>query len=115
MSLKSHCPPLLKTRWLSRCTALDWLLEQEDLLFTKVDFDGSSRRLEVIVQESMTEGNFERLAVYHQLMYPLNEAVKFFERDDVRLTDVYPALARLKKYMRDTDLDTSPYEHAACP
>jgi hypothetical protein len=33
----------------------------------------------------MTPDDFEKLALCHQLMHPFNEAVKFFERDDVPL------------------------------
>jgi hypothetical protein len=53
----------------------------------------------------MTPDNFEKSAIYHQL-HPFNEAVKFFERDDVILACVYPALKLLKHFMYDNPINT---------
>jgi hypothetical protein len=38
-------------------------------------------------------------------MYPINETVKFFERDDVTPAYVYPALPCLTRYMRENAID----------
>jgi hypothetical protein len=54
----------------------------------------------------MTPENFEKVAIYHRLMHPLNEAVKFFERDDVTLAYVCPALKILKHFMYDNPINT---------
>jgi hypothetical protein len=112
--LKGHCPHSVKTRWLSRCKALDWLLEREGIFLNKMKIDAFSSQRKAIFQEFITEDNFEKLAIYHQLIYPVNEAVKFFERDDATLASVYPALTCLKRYMRENHIDTPMEGYQEC-
>jgi hypothetical protein len=40
--------------------------------------------------------------------------VQFFERDDVTLARVYPALTWLKRYMRENAIDTPMEGHEQC-
>jgi hypothetical protein len=52
-------------------------------------------------QRTVTEENFEKLSIYHRLLYPCTQAVKFFEQDRISLCHVYPALKALKRYFTD--------------
>jgi hypothetical protein len=62
----------------------------------------------------MTPDNFEKLAIYHQLMHPFNEAMKFFERDAVPLAYIYPALKLLKHFMYDNPINTEMPGYPEC-
>jgi hypothetical protein len=42
--MKGRCPYSVKTRWLSRCKVLDWLLQQEIVLLHRIEFDASSNK-----------------------------------------------------------------------
>jgi hypothetical protein len=42
--IKSCCPYSVKMSWLSRCKALDWLLEREIILLYRIKFDPWSKK-----------------------------------------------------------------------
>jgi hypothetical protein len=97
--LKSRCPQSVKTRWLSRFDAIKWLLSRQERL-TRLSRDGSVKKRQKKIQTWMTSENFGQLEVFHQLLYPFNQATKFFEQDMVTLCHVYPALRDVKNHLR---------------
>jgi hypothetical protein len=112
---QSCCPQSVKTRWLSRNEALIWLLSREKLLL-RTNFKAISKTLSSEFREMFTLDNFASLATYHRIIYPFNQAVKFFEDDRVTLCHVYPALKTLKKYFQEevhSNSDSNP-QYAAC-
>jgi hypothetical protein len=42
--VKGRCPCSVKTRWLSRCKALDRVLQREIVLLDRIKFDASSKK-----------------------------------------------------------------------
>jgi hypothetical protein len=49
----------------------------------------------------MTEEAFQKLSMYHKLLHPCTQAVKFFEQDHISLCHVYPALKTLKRHFNE--------------
>jgi hypothetical protein len=108
--LKHRCPQTVGTRWLSRLESLQWLLYREWSLrqaFQPVDANSCRNRAERTAASRtnelvkvFSEENFDTLEKLHQLLFPLTTAVKYFERNQTTLAYVYPALKRLKEYVR---------------
>jgi hypothetical protein len=107
---KCRCPQIVKTRWLSRCEALDWLFHREWSLKVLYRRLPEPRASEIAL--AFSGEHFNALEALHQLMFPLNEAVKFFERDDVTLAYVYPALKHLKAYLINEKASTEDRNYA---
>jgi hypothetical protein len=111
-SINCRCAQPVLTRWLSRCEALEWLLRREEILRTL-----NLRRLPEArareIRGAFSEEKFNSLAVFHQLVFPLNQAAQFFERNDVTLPYVYPALKELKRYWRNEKDTTENGAHRA--
>jgi hypothetical protein len=63
--VKGRCPYSVKARWLSRCKALDWLLQRKIVLLHRIKFDASSKKRQATFRDFMTRDNFEKLAIYH--------------------------------------------------
>jgi hypothetical protein len=108
--LKHRCPQTVGTRWLSRLESLQWLLYREWSLrqaFQPVDASSCRNRAERTaatrtneLADVFSEENFDALEKFHQLLFPLTTAVKYFERNQTTLAYVYPALKNLKEYAR---------------
>jgi hypothetical protein len=112
---QSRCPHSVKTRWLSRDEALVWLLSREEQ-FLHMNFKLVSKARRAQMRETFRGSNFTSLSIYHRILYPFTQAVKFFEEDRITLCHVYPTLKTLKKYFReeaDSHSDSNP-EYAAC-
>lgn len=94
---KTRCPQAVKTRWLSRSEALTWLLSREEQLLT-MNLRLFPRKERSLFQAVITKGNFALLAIYHRILFPFAQAIRFFEQDQVTLCHVYPALKTLKNH-----------------
>jgi hypothetical protein len=113
---KSRCPQSVKTRWLSRNEALIWLLSREEMLLT-MNFKTIPKSRWSQIRAIITKNNFASLSLYHRLIYPFTQAVKFFEEDRVTLCYVYPTLKNLKKHFReeaDSHSESNPEYAAYC-
>lgn len=97
---QSRCHPLVKTRWLSRYQTLVWLLSWEVEL-SKIDPKCLSKLRRKQFREILTRSNFAMLATLHKIIHPFSRAITLFERDDVTLCHVYPAMKALKAHFRD--------------
>jgi hypothetical protein len=97
---RRRCPQFVKTRWLSRCEALHWLLGRQQM-FLSIDRRNVQQSRRKKFQRTVTEENFEKLSICHRFLYPCTRAVKFFEQDRTSLCHVYPGLKALKRYFAD--------------
>jgi hypothetical protein len=98
--LRGRYPQPVKTRWLSRCNWLRWLLAREHLLLSiETQRIHKSRRLKF--QELMTEETFQKLSTYHRVLHPSTQPVKFFEQDHISLCDGYATLKTLKHHFKE--------------
>jgi hypothetical protein len=96
-NIRTRCPQSVKTRWLSRFEALTWLLSREHALI-KINIKLLPKTRRQQFQHIITKSNFAALTIYRKIVFPFNQAIKFFEKNDVTLCHVYPALKTLKKY-----------------
>jgi hypothetical protein len=90
--VKSRCPRSVPTRWLSRFDAINWLLSRQSQLM-RIDPAGwEDRERQGLFEDWVRAEPFQQVQILQRLLYPFNEATKFFEREDVTLCHVYPAL-----------------------
>jgi hypothetical protein len=65
----------------------------------------------------ITSSNFEFLGIYHQVLNPFAQAVKFFERAHVTLCHVYHTLKTLKEHFRQeetSNMESNPDYSICC-
>jgi hypothetical protein len=99
---KSRCPQSVKARWLSRFEALHWLTShKEQLSGMNLKLFPKKRRSQF--RAIIRKRSFTRLEIYHKIVCPFIQAVKFFEQDHVTLCHVYLALKTLKGHFRDEE------------
>jgi hypothetical protein len=112
---KSRCPQSVKTRWLSRSEALNWLLSREAQLST-MNLRSFPKARRSQFQLVITESNFAILSFYHRIIFPFTQAVKFFEQDRVTLCHVHPVMKTLKDHFREQENSQRALnpEYAAC-
>jgi hypothetical protein len=114
--MKCQCPRSVKTRWLSRCQAIRWLLSRQVPL-TAIDPHNWRKERRKAFQQWFTSENFAKLQVLHRLLYPFDQATKFLEQDTVTLCHVYPVLRDVKEYLRNLNsffVDSNDQAAAAC-
>jgi hypothetical protein len=113
--VNSRCPQSVKTRWLSRSEALNWLLSREGQL-SEINLRLFPKARRSQIQAAVTKSNFAILAIYHRIISPFTQAVKFFEQDHVTLCHVYLALKTLKNHFREEEHShqNSDAEYATC-
>jgi hypothetical protein len=100
--LRIRCPQCVKTRWLSRSDVLSWLLSRQDVLLN-IDFLRIQKARRSKFQGLLTEENFQKLSVYHKVLHPCVQAVRFFEQDHITLCHVYPAIKILKRHLEQQE------------
>jgi hypothetical protein len=105
--LRMRCPQYVKTRWLSRSNVLSWLLSREEILLG-IDPERLPKGRRSTFQELITSENFHKLSIYHRVLHPCVQAVKFFEQDHITLCHVYPTLKTLKRHLKQEEDPLSP-------
>jgi hypothetical protein len=110
--LRTRCPQCVTTRWLSRSDVLSWLLSRRDVLLG-IDPRRIQKARRNTYQTLFTEENFDKLSIYHRVLHPCVQAVRFFEQDHITLCHVYPALKTLKRHLGQHE-DPSNADVAEC-
>jgi hypothetical protein len=110
--LRSRCPQGVKTRWLSRSEVLSWLLSrQESLLQINLQCIQKGRRSKF--QELAMVESFHKLSLYHRVLYPCVQAIRFFEQENITLCHISPALRLLKAHLTQQE-DPEKVDIAEC-
>jgi hypothetical protein len=112
--MNSRCPRSVPTRWLSRCAALEWVLKRQNKFLTMRAKMIKDRDQRLHFQEFVNGQTFAELGLFHRLLSPLNDAVKFFEQDSTCICHVHPALRSLKHHLQAEAAHSDGTEYAEC-
>jgi hypothetical protein len=74
--VNSKGPQFVKTRWLSRCQALEWLLRREEVLLSINVRQLKAGLHRTVFSQYITEANVASLEMFQKLLCPLNRGAE---------------------------------------